>query len=163
MCGLDSVATTALSSRAATWVQYNATGLGSELTGQVTPIPSPALRRPGRARSGRASGIANGLPAHDLPVAGRELHATRGAREGATGGGHRSSGVIPGAAPHAGSLKRTCRDRHPDAHHHPATLGRAGPAPRRRTCSGSTRRSSGKAPATAPAVAPSPCTDVLRG
>ena len=38
----------------------------------------PGARRPGRPRSGRASGVANGLPAHDVPVAGRELHATRG-------------------------------------------------------------------------------------
>ena len=66
-----------------------------ELTGQVTPIHSAALRRPGRARSGRASGVATGLPAHDVPVAGRELHATRGGRDGATGGGHRASGVTP--------------------------------------------------------------------
>ena len=66
-----------------------------ELTGQVTPIHSAALRRPGRARSGRASGVANGLPAHDVPVAVRELHATRGGRDGATGGGHRASGVTP--------------------------------------------------------------------
>ena len=41
-----------------------------ELTGQVTPIHSPAL-------------------------AVWELHATRGATDGATGGGHRASDVIP--------------------------------------------------------------------
>ena len=35
----------------------------------------------------------------DVPVAGRELHATRGAREGATGGGNRASGVTPREVP----------------------------------------------------------------
>ena len=48
------------------------------------------------SRSG--SRIADGLPAHDVPVAGRELHASCGGREAATGGGHRASGVIPRVA-----------------------------------------------------------------
>ena len=69
----------------------------------------PGARRPGRSRSGRAFGVANGLPAHDVPVAGRELHATRGAREGATGGGHRAFGVTPPRLPvgHANFGPRT--------------------------------------------------------
>ena len=49
------------------------------------------------SRSG--SRIADGLPAHDVPVAGRELHATRGGRDGATGGGRCSSGVTPWEVP----------------------------------------------------------------
>ena len=46
--------------------------------------------------------------------------------------------------------------RHPDDPPYPSAAGRAGPAPRRRTCSGSTRQRSGTAPATAPAAAPPP-------
>ena len=49
------------------------------------------------SRSG--SRIADGLPAHDVPVAGRELHASRGGRDGATGGGRCSSGVRPREVP----------------------------------------------------------------
>ena len=70
-----------------------------EVTGELTPIHGPALHRPGRARSGRASGAADGLPAHDVPVAVWEVHATRGATDGATGGGHRASGVTPPRLP----------------------------------------------------------------
>ena len=61
---------------------YDASTIRFELTGQVTPIPNPGARRPGRARSGRASGV-----------------ASRGAKDGATGGGHRSSSVIPREVP----------------------------------------------------------------
>ena len=57
----------------------------------------PGARRPGRARAWRPSGVAEGLPADDVPVAVWELHAPRGGREAATGGGHRASGVILGA------------------------------------------------------------------
>ena len=42
-------------------------------------------------------GFRPGRSAHDVPVAGRELQSSRGARDGATAGGHRSCGVIPGA------------------------------------------------------------------
>ena len=48
---------------------------------------------------GAASGAADGLPAHDVPVAVWEVHATRGATDGATGGGHRASGVTPPRLP----------------------------------------------------------------
>ena len=197
----------ALSSRAATWLQYNATGIGFELTGQVTPIPSPALRRPGRSRSGRASGIATTAPSPRRPVAGRGAachpwghgwsHGWRstcirretpglpvgGAPTGRRGGGeaegcprrgdrarrHRADrshlgGWVDGPArgrvapmrPQARSLRPTWRHRQPGVPRHAATLGPAGRAPRRRTCSGSTRQSSGKALARAPAVAPPP-------
>ena len=91
------------------------------LTGQVTPIHSPALvelvgRVPGAPPEYRRA------PSPRRPVAGRELHASRGAKDGATGGGHRASGVIPlgfpvGAAnfvrahPRVGAVDRVSKSR----------------------------------------------------
>ena len=53
-------------------------------------------------------------------------------------------------------LRPTWRHRHPGVRRHPAAAGRAGPAPRRRTCSNSTRQPSGTGPARPPALAPPP-------
>ena len=73
-----------------------------ELTGQVAPIHSPALvdlvgRVPGAPLEYRRA------PSPRRPVAVWELHATRGARDGATGGGHRASGVTPREFPVGGA------------------------------------------------------------
>ena len=63
-----------------------------------------------------------------------------------SGGGHRASGVTPQVAllsgvdghprapPQARFLRPTWRHRLPGVPRHPAAAGRAGPAPRRRTC-----------------------------
>ena len=63
------------------------------LTGQVTPIPTPALGDLFGRVPGAPPEIATTAPSPRRPVAGRELHATRGATDGATGGGHRVSGM----------------------------------------------------------------------
>ena len=128
----------------------------SELTGELTLIHSPAVVDLVGRVPGAPPEIADGLPGHDVlsrsgscmpPVA-----PGRVPRVEVTG--HPASS--PGAAPHAGSLKPTCRDRHPDAPHRPEAVGRADPAPRRRTCSGKKRQSSGKDRAREPAMALSP-------
>ena len=65
---------------------------------------------PARLRSCRRA------PSPRRPVAGRELHATRGATDGATGGGHGASGVTPrevpvGAVDRVAALARECTVR----------------------------------------------------
>ena len=54
------------------------------------PAARGALNSRCNSDSRSGSRIATGLAAHDVPVAGRELHATRGGSEGAKGGGHRA-------------------------------------------------------------------------
>ena len=86
-----------------------------ELAGQFTPIHSPALVD----LLGRVPGAPPELPTAPSPrrpVAGRELHATRGATDGATGGGHAASGVTPrevpvGAVDRVAALARECTVR----------------------------------------------------
>ena len=73
-----------------------------------------------------------------------------------TARGCQLAGRVAPMRPQARSLRPTWRHRQPGVPRHAATLGPAGPAPRRRTCSGSTRQSSGTALARAPAVAPPP-------
>ena len=63
------------------------------------PAARGALNSRCNSDSRSGSRIATGLAAHDVPVAGRELHATRGGSEGAKGGGHRASGVPPRRLP----------------------------------------------------------------
>ena len=74
-----------------------------ELTGELTPIPSPALVDLVGRVPGAPPEQPQVAPSPRRPVAGRELLATRGAREGATGGGHRASGVMPREVPLSGS------------------------------------------------------------
>ena len=61
------------------------------------------------------------------------------------------------------SFRPTWPHRHPDDHHRPAAAGRAGRAPRRRTCLDCKRQQSGKARAREPAMAPPPYTYALPG
>ena len=58
--------------------------------------------------------------------AGRELHATRGARDGATGGGHRSPGVIPRDVPVSGAKLRSRTATGPRVHGSTGSTGSTG-------------------------------------
>ncbi len=53
--------------------------------------------------------------------------------------GHPRAGPCSPALPQAGLLRATWRQRHRHGCRHPAAAGRAGPAPRRRTCLDSKR------------------------